>query len=73
MNTARYCFFSLALFLFCKIGRIRIFHINVNNITLLYFAGILFVQKLKRKDEVSIYFSAYEIWLCRKINSLRSE
>ena len=61
MNTARYCFLPLALFLFSKIGHTHIFHMNVNNITLLYFAGILFVQKLKRKDEVSIYFRACEI------------
>ena len=76
MNAAHYyCLLVLALF-FCAKSRIcAYFKVNVNKITLLYFAGILFLQTLnhRKKMKFSIYLGAREILIMSYINLLRGQ
>ena len=53
MNVAHYCFLLLTL-LFRKIAHIAYFTVDVNKITLLDFAGILFLQNLNHRKKIEI-------------------
>ena len=57
MNAARYIllFSPFSSFFFAKSRIWRYFKVNVNKITLLYFAGILFLQKLNHRKKNEIF------------------